>query len=376
MTPLTQAKGETTGHEPRKHPARRRKTAGAARIRSKELPAFTRQFSALLSAGLSMVATLDALEEQTDNENLKRIVQGLRAAIEGGASFSESLRAYPDVFNPLYVNMMHAGESSGRLPETARRVASFLQSSARLRRKVKAAMAYPVVVLTISLLIATLMIIFIVPAFASMYQEFDQGLPGPTQFLLSLSYGIRSHALLVIGLLAVLVLAFRRWKSTARGALAVDRFVLRVPVLGMLQRKVAVSRFARTFAQLCTSGIPILNALDIVAGATGSAVFERTIRASRTGVERGEPLSAALVHEPAFPRLLIHMLAAGEKTGRVDEMMADIADFYDEEVEAMLEGLMSLLEPLLIVLLGLIIGSIVVCMFLPIFGMHNLMQNF
>jgi len=351
--------------------AKKKRIPGARKIRGKELPAFTRQLSAMLSAGMSIVATLDGLYEQTSNVNFKRVIQGIKASIEGGASFSDALLQYKEIFDDLYVNMIRSGETSGQLAETAARVAGFLESSARLRRKVKSAMAYPVIVLCIALGIATLMIIFIVPVFGEMFADFGAALPGPTQFLLDFSHGIRRHALPVLGAIIVLVVLYNKWKRTENGAYTMDKFSLKMPVLGVLAQKVAVSRFARTFAQLSRSGVPILSTLEIVAGATGNKVFGRAIMESKITVERGEPLSTALVKCPFFPRLLIHMMAAGEKTGKIDDMMENIADFYDDEVETMLEGLMSLLEPLLIVFLGVIIGGIVICMFMPIFKMHE-----
>ncbi|MBN1672606.1 MAG: type II secretion system F family protein, partial [Kiritimatiellae bacterium] len=353
---------------------KRKKTPGAKKIRNKELPAFTRQLSAMLGAGMSIVATLDGLHEQTGNKNFKIVIEGLKASIEGGASFSEALLNFPDVFEDLYVNMIRSGETSGQLAETAARVAGFLESSARLKRKVKSAMAYPVIVLCIALGIAALMIIFIVPVFSQMFADFGAELPGPTQFLVDLSGLIRHNALIVSVILIAGIVAFKKWRNTPAGAYAMDKLALKIPVIGMLTQKVAISRFARTFAQLSRSGVPILSTLEIVAGATGNKVLGKAIKESRLTVERGEPLSTALVKCPFFPRLLIHMLAAGEKTGKIDDMMQNIADFYDDEVETMLEGLMSLMEPLLIVFLGVIIGGIVICMFMPIFKMHEVVQ--
>lgn len=358
----------------RKGVGKRKRIAGARKIRSTELPPFARQLSAMLGAGMSIVATLDGLHDQTSNKNFKIVIENLKKGIEGGQAFSESLVQYPEVFDDLFVNMIRSGEQSGQLAETAARVASFLEASARLRRKVKAAMSYPTIVLCIALGIAALMIVFIVPVFASMFDDFGAELPGPTQFLMNVSDGVREHAIVVIVLVTIAAVAFQKWKQTDTGAFAMDRFALKFPVLGTLTQKVAVSRFARTFAQLSRSGVPILSALEIVAGATGNRVFGKAIRESRKTVERGEPLSTALAECVFFPRLLIHMMSAGEKTGKIDDMMQNIADFYDDEVDTMLEGLMSLLEPLLIVFLGVIIGGIVVCMFLPIFKMHEVVQ--
>lgn len=345
---------------------------GAKKIRSKELPPFSRQLSAMLLAGMPLIQTLDALEDQTSDKNFQTVILGLKNYLQGGASFSEALQRYPAVFDSLYVNMIKAGESGGLLGETAGRLASFLESSARLNRKVKSAMSYPVVVLFIALSIAAAMILFIVPVFAGMFADFGAKLPGPTQFMVDLSTILRKYGVFVLALVVVAVIAFNKWKKTPAGAYQFASALLKFPVIGELNRKVATSRFARTFAQLLKSGVPILQAMEIVSRATGNKVFETIILDARGTVERGEPLSNALVKYPCFPKLLVHMLAAGEKTGKIDEMMQNIADFYDDEVEVMLDGLTALIEPLLMIFLGVTIGSIVISMFLPIFKMGEI----
>lgn len=345
---------------------------GARRIRSRELPAFSRQLSAMLLAGMPLIQALDALEDQIIEKHFKGVVVGLKTCLQAGASFSEALGHYPSVFDALYVNMTKAGESGGQLGETLGRVAGFLENSAKLNRKVKSAMTYPIIVLCIALGIATAMILFIVPVFTGMYAEFGSKLPGPTQFLVSLSNSLKANGMYLMALLVVVAIAFQQWKKTAVGAYQMASLALHIPVIGELNRKVATSRFARTFAQLLKSGVPILQAMEIVSGATGNKVFEGVILEARATVEQGEPLSQALVKYPCFPKLLIHMMAAGEKTGKIDEMMHNIADFYDDEVETMLSGLTSLIEPILMVFLGVVIGGIVISMFLPIFKMGEL----
>ena len=343
--------------------------AGAKSIRSKELPAFSRQLSAMLLAGMPLIQALDALEDQTSDKNFKGVVLGLKSCLQAGASFSEALTNYPSIFDSLYINMIKAGESGGQLGETADRLASFLEDSAKLVRKVKSAMSYPVIVLCIALGIATAMILFIVPVFGDMFKDFGAKLPAPTQFLINLSNVLKAYGIFILAFLVVAFIAFQKWRKTNIGAYRMSSFALKMPVIGELNRKVATSRFARTFAQLLKSGVPILQAMEIVSGATGNKVFERVILEARSIVEQGEPLSKALVKYPCFPKLLLHMMAAGEKTGKIDEMMQNIADFYDDEVETMLSGLTSLIEPLLMIFLGVIIGGIVISMFLPIFKM-------
>jgi len=268
--------------------------------------------------------------------------------------------------------MVKGGETGGQLAETVGRLAGFLEASAKLRRKVKSAMMYPTIVLTIAISIAIAMILFIVPVFGKMFEDFGAKLPGPTQFLLDTSDFGREYGLYIFVGIVFCVIAFKKWKASPRGAYAFDSFVLKSPVFGVLNQKVASARFARTFGQLIKSGVPILEALNIVSGATGNKVAGRVILNAKVTVEKGEPLSVALVDQTVFPLMLVRMMQAGEKTGKVDEMMDNIAEFYDDEVDTMLAGLTSLLEPLLMIFLGVIIGGIVISMFLPIFKMGEI----
>jgi type IV pilus assembly protein PilC len=345
------------------------KVPGARKIVTTLLPSFSRQLAAMLSAGMSIVGALETLEEQSDNPNFRIVLNRVKRSIENGSSLSEALRQFPSVFDELYANMVRGGETGGKLPETISRLAGFLEASAKLRRKVKSAMMYPIIVLSIALLIATGMIIFIVPVFGSMFKDFGRDLPGPTQFLLDVSVFIKKYGVFILGGLIAGGWMFKQWKATPQGAYAFDGFVLKIPVFGELNRKVACARFAQTFGQLIHSGVPILTALQISAGATGNKVAGKIVLDARSVVEKGEPLSTALFNQTVYPTMFVRMLQAGEKTGKVDEMMDSIAGFYEDEVETMLNDLTSLLEPLLMVFLGVIIGGIVLCMFLPIFKM-------
>jgi type IV pilus assembly protein PilC len=318
---------------------------------------------------MSIVASLKALQNQAKHPAFKTVIGEVKLSIEDGHSLSESLRRFPTVFDDLYSNMIKGGETGGQLAETIGRLAMFLESAAKLRRRVKSAMMYPAVVLCIALAIAAGMITFVVPVFAELFKSFGEELPKPTQFLLTLSHWMRSFGLYIALSLIGLVVGFKKWKATANGAYNFDRFVLKIPVVGDLITKLASARFARTFAQLTKSGVPILTILKIVSGATGNRCFGQAIQVSGNIVEKGEPLSVALASQAVFPEMLVEMLEAGEKTGRIDEMMDCIADFYDDEIDAMLAGLTSLLEPFLMVILGVIIGGIVLCMFLPMFQM-------
>lgn len=351
-----------------------KKTPGARAIRLKELPQFTRQLAAMLASGMPVVYSLQTMEEQTVNQSFKTVIIGVRQQIEGGAMLSEALRVYPDVFDELYVSMFTAGEQGGMLAETAARIAQYLEASGRLRRKVKSAMMYPAIVLCLAFILTTGMIVFIVPVFASIYTEMGAKLPTPTQVLVDVSNLIRHNALWVIAVFVLAVIVFVKWKKSESGGYIWDKIKINFPVIGELNRKVALARFAQTFAQLTRSGVPILRALEIVAFATGNKVLGKVVLDAMPTVERGEPLSVALDKSKAYPRMLINMLTAGEKTGKVDEMLQRISEFYNDEVETMIQGLTSLLEPLLIVFLGVIIGTIVVCMFMPIFKLGEIIK--
>ncbi|MFO7870743.1 MAG: type II secretion system F family protein [Kiritimatiellia bacterium] len=352
----------------------RKRVPGAKKIAAALLPGFSRQLAAMLSAGMPIVGSLEALEEQTDNPNFQGVIRNVKENIENGSAFSDALRQFPSVFNNLYANMVKGGETGGQLAETIARLAGFLESSARLKRKVKSAMMYPTIVLCIAIAIAIAMIIFIVPVFGEMFSDFGAALPGPTQALLNLSENMRSNGIWYFLGIVAFVVGFKKWKSTESGGYKFDQFVLKAPVFGELNKKVAAARFARTLAQLIRSGVPILSALEIVSGATGNKVAGKLILEAREAVEKGDPLSSAMQEQTVFPIMLVRMLQAGEKTGKIDEMLESIADFYDDEVDTMLSGLTSLLEPLLMIFLGVIIGGLVVCMFLPIFKMGEIVS--
>ena len=348
---------------------------GAKKMVNKDLPPFSRQMAAMLAAGMPIVAALETLEEQAVNPNFKLVLSAVKRSIEGGSSFSESLALVPEVFDALYINMVRAGEQSGQFAETMKRIGDLLESNAKLKRKVKSALTYPVVVLSMALIIAAGMIIFIVPVFAGMYKDFGSELPGPTQFLVSLSNGAKKYSPIIIPGIMAAVWIFKRWKRTESGGWVMDRFALKAPVIGGLVQKVAIARFSRILAQLVQSGVPILNALEIVAKASGNRVIEAAIMDARRSVEHGDTLSVGLSGKDCIPTLVVRMMSAGEKTGKVDEMLSSVADTFDDEVETMLASLTSLLEPLLMVFLGVVIGGIVICMFLPIFKMSEVINK-
>jgi type IV pilus assembly protein PilC len=332
---------------------------GVRKIVNSELVPFSRQISSMLRAGMSLVVSLSTVEEQVVNPNFKAIATGIRETVEGGGSFSEGLARYPRVFDDLYVNIVRAGERSGQFGESMARLSALLEASAKLRRKVRSAMAYPTIVLSLALLIAAAMIIFVMPIFGSMFEDFGHALPLPTQLLLDLSHFLRKYWWLVALVVGGIAGGFKRWKSTEKGAFLYDRFKLRMPVFGPLNH----------------SGVPILDALRIVSKACGNRVVGKSIMEARETVESGEPLATGLENKEGIPLLVVRMTAAGERSGKLDEMLDHIAKTYDDEVETMLATLTSLMEPILMAVLGVVIGGIVIAMYMPIFKMSSIVAG-
>ncbi|MBM4164643.1 MAG: type II secretion system F family protein [Lentisphaerae bacterium] len=346
--------------------------SGARRIVNRELAPFSRQLSAMLRAGMSLIVGLTTLEEQTTFAPFKKLLTSIRLHVEAGNTFSDSLAFYPQVFDALYVNIVRAGERSGEFAVTMRQLGDLLESTARLRRKVKAAMTYPIVVLCVALIIAIGLITFVVPVFGGMFAEFGAQLPGPTQFLLDTSAFFRKRGLWLIGAIGVAAFFFVRWKRTETGTRRIDSILLRLPVFGLLTQKTCIARVSRILALMMKSGVPILDALSIVARTSGNMIISEAIFEARATVEQGSPLAQGLEGKACIPTLMVRMLAAGEKTGQIDSMCVNIADTYDDEVETMISALTSLLEPLLMVFLGILIGGIVISLFLPIFKLASI----
>jgi len=347
-------------------------------VKETDLVLFTRQLATMIEAGISLVQALTALYEQADpkrQKSLRAVVSDVTSRVQGGETFHESIAKHPRVFNRLFVSMVKAGEAGGLLSDILDRLAGFLESSARLRKKIKSAMTYPVIVICIAFLITTFLIVRVVPVFGEIFKDFGAKLPPPTQFLLDLSDFVRAKwYFLVLGIGGV-IFGVRTFLRSTRGRQLSDRWKLKLPVLGPLIHKIAMSRFARTFAQLIRSGVPILEVLDIVGGSSGNFVVEESIKGVSSDVEKGDNLSVALSKKKIFPPMMLRMVAAGESTGRIDTMLEKMADFWDEEIEALLDALTSLIEPMLIVFLGVIVGGIVIAMFLPIFKLNEVVSQ-
>ena len=347
-------------------------------VKETDLVLFTRQLSTMVEAGISLVQALTALYDQCDpkrQKSLREVISDVTTRVQGGETFNESIAKHPRVFDRLFVSMVKAGEHGGLLAEILDRLAGFLEASARLRKKVKSAMTYPVIVICIAFAITTFLIVKVVPIFGEIFADFGAKLPAPTQFLIDLSAFLRNEWYFLIGGALAVFFGLRTFVRSDRGRQLWDKWKLKLPIFGPLLHKICMSRFARTFAQLIRSGVPILEVLDIVAGASGNYVVETSIKGVAEDVERGDNLSVAMSKKPIFPPMMLRMVSAGEATGKIDTMLEKMADFWDEEIEAMLDALTSLIEPMLIVFLGVIVGGIVIAMFLPIFKLNEIVSQ-
>ena len=346
------------------------------RIKLNDLVVFSRQLATMINAGLPIVRALYVLSEQTENPKLKDVVVAVRKDVEAGLSLSESLEKHPEVFSRLYVEMVKAGEIGGILDGVLLRVADQLERDQDLRRKVKSAMTYPVVVLVLAILAASFMLIFIVPVFAKMFQDLGGTLPLPTRIAMGASDILTSiFGVLVYTGMALAVVMFLRWKKTEQGRKVWGQAVLRIPAkIGDVVRKVALARFARTLATLSAAGVPILQSIEITATSSGNWVVEKALLKSRDAIREGIPIYKPLEGEPVFPPMVTRMIAVGEETGDIDGMLTKIAEFYESEVDAAVKALTSIIEPLMIVVVGGIVGGIVIAMYLPMFEIFNLIE--
>jgi len=340
-----------------------------------DLVVFTRQLATMIDAGLAMVQSLQALAEQTTNKVMRDVIRDICTRVEGGDSFSEALQKHPKAFSRLYVCMVAAGEKGGLLAEILARLAVYLENAARLRKKVKSAMMYPTVVTVVAILITIFLLIKVVPVFGEIFKSFGAALPAPTQFLIDLSHFVQKFILLILLGGGGAVYAWFYFIKTPAGRAFWDTYRIKLPIFGSIAHKICLARFTRTLASLVRSGVPILEVLQIVSQTVGNVVMEKAIRTSAGDIERGESISAALGKHPIFPVMIIRMVTAGEQTGKIDNMLERIADFLDDEIETTLSGLTALIEPILIVFLGVVVGGMVICMFLPIFKMPEIVSG-
>jgi len=336
-----------------------------------DLVMFTRQLATMVDAGIAIVQSLQALADQTANKVMRDTIHDVCARVEGGESFSEALQKHPKAFNRLYISMVAAGEKGGLLAEILARLATYLENSDRLRKKVKTALMYPSAVTVVAICITTFLLVKVIPTFKDIYAGFGAQLPGPTQFMINLSDIVKNYLIVLIAGAVLLVWGWFYFIKTKSGREFWDGRRIKLPIFGVIAHKICLARFTRTLASLVRSGVPILEVLQIVSQTVGNVVMEKAIKTAATDIERGEGISAALAKNPIFPSMVIRMISAGEQTGNIDTMLERVANFLDEEIESTLSGLMSLIEPLLIVFLGVIVGGIVMAMFLPIFNLAN-----
>jgi len=343
-------------------------------IKTREVVIFTRQFATMINSGLPLVQSLTILAEQTENKNFRKIIQQVLQDIQAGQTLADSMRKHPKIFTDLYVNMVAAGEAGGILDTILLRLATFLEKNDALVRKIKGAMTYPAVMLFVVIACTTVLLWKVVPVFAQMFEGAGLALPAPTRVVLALSNFLQSYIWLVILAFVAFIFGIRQYYKTDSGQLQIDKLMLRMPVLGNLVRKSAVSRFTRTLGTLVSSGVSILDGLQITARTAGNRVVHDAVMKSRASIAQGATISEPLKESGVFPPMVVQMINVGEQTGGLDEMLSKIADFYDDEVDAAVSALTSILEPIMIVVMGIVIGGIVVAMYLPMFDMINAVQ--
>ena len=353
--------------------AKKKKAKGGS-IGMRDIVIFTRQFSTMINAGLPLVQALDILAKQSENKVLSDVTRAVVFDVESGHTVADALGKHPNAFSELYVNMVAAGEAGGILDTILMRLATFMEKNDALVRKVKGAMIYPAVIMSVAGIAILVLLIFVIPVFESMFASVGMPLPLPTRVVIGMSRFLKSYWYLIGAGVAAGVYLLRKYNNTPNGKLNIDRILLRMPVLGDVLRKSAVSRFTRTLGTLISSGVSILDGLEITAKTAGNRVIQDAIMASRASIAGGDTIAAPLAKSAVFPPMVISMIAVGEQTGGLDEMLSKIADFYDEEVDAAVSGLLSLLEPIMIVFLGVVVGGMVVAMYLPIFDMINAVQ--
>ena len=339
-------------------------------VKPEELAVFTRQFSVMIDAGLPLVQCLEILAGQQENKTFQKVLTGTRGSVEGGATLSASMKQFDKVFDPLYVNMVEAGETGGILDTILQRLSTYIEKNVKLKRAVKSAMIYPSVVIFVAAGVITLLLWKVVPIFATLFASLNVALPLPTRIVIALSHFIGSiFGLMLLVMVIGMGVGLKFWYGTPGGRMAIDKTLLKLPMVGILLRKIAVARFTRTLGTLITSGVPILEGLEITARSSGNAVIEKALLQTRKQLEAGRTLADPLRETEVFPGMVTQMIAVGEQTGAMDAMLQKIADFYEDEVDAAVKDLLAAMEPVMIVFLGVVVGGIVISMYLPLFAL-------
>lgn len=345
---------------------------GGKKLRTKELAIFTRQFATMINAGLALMDCLDTLKKQVTKPGFKTVITEIMEDIEGGATLADALSRQRKSFSDLYINMVAAGEAGGALDTILLRLAAYLEKTAEIIRKIKGAMIYPAMIMIVTFGAVAILLIFVIPIFASMYAGMGAELPGLTKVILAISHILRRYFLILIGVIIAIVVALRLYYKSENGRLVIDQTILKVPIFGDLIKKTALARFSRTLSTLLSSGVNILDALEITAKTSGNKVVENAIMKARSSIKEGETIAAPLSQEKrVFPPMVVQMITIGEATGGIDEMLNKVADFYEGEVDSAVENLMAALEPIIVVFLGAVIGVIVIAMYLPIFKLAS-----
>lgn len=342
---------------------------GGGSVTTKDLVIFTRQFSTMIDAGLPLVQCLDILGSQIENPAFARVLRTVKNDVEGGLTFSDSLAKHPRIFDHLFCNLVRAGEIGGILDTILQRLAAYIEKNAKLVRQVKSALTYPIGVMFIAVAVIAVMMIFVIPTFEAMFKEFGGELPGLTQTVINASHFFVNNVFLLIGGTVGSLYAFAYWKRTPNGTRVIDRALLQFPVIGGVMRKIAVARFTRTLGTLLSSGVPILDAMEIVAKSSGNYIIEQGIMTARAKIAEGKNMAEPLAETQVFPSMVVQMIAVGEQTGALDTMLNKIADFYEEEVDVAVSAMTSLLEPIMMVFIGGSVGTMIIAMYLPIFTM-------
>lgn len=340
----------------------------------KDLVIFTRQFGTMINAGLPLIQCLEILSTQSENAALRKAVGEIKVQVEGGSTFSDALRKHPKVFDDLYINMVHAGEVGGLLDTILARLSKHIEKAMKLKGQIKSAMVYPAAIVGIATIVITVLMIWVIPVFEKMFKEMSGGkmaLPGPTQLVIDMSNFCQSYWYMILGVIIAAVTVFKKYYATTNGRYNIDKFALKLPVFGDLIRKAAVAKFTRTLGTLITSGVPLLEALSICAKTSGNKVIEGTLMEARVSISGGKTISEPLAKSEVFPKMVTHMISVGESTGALDNMLGKIADFYEDEVDQAVTNLTALLEPMMMVFLGVTVGFIVIAMYLPIFSMAS-----
>ncbi len=340
---------------------------GGGKVSDKDIVIFTRQFATMIDAGLPLVQCLEILSAQCENPVLAKAVGEVRGDVEGGSTYADALRKHPKVFDDLYVNMVAAGEAGGILDTILNRLAKHIEKSMKLKKQIKSAMVYPSTIMGVAGIVIVVLLVFVIPIFAQMFTDFGGTLPALTQFVIDISHFMQRNVIKIAAAIGLAVYGFKKYYRTPNGRKVVDKIALKLPVLGDLIRKAAVAKFTRTLGTLIASGVPILEGLGIVAKTSGNKIIEEALMNARQSISEGKTISDPLGKEKVFPPMVVQMIAVGETTGALDAMLSKIADFYDDEVDSAVGALTSLLEPMLMVFLGVTIGTIVIAMYLPIF---------